>query len=208
MSDEARCGICGEPMPEGEEMFKYHGYSGPCPKPPLSKTDARSRLPVAQPRIVVDGIALYDDAGYLSTEPPKAQGVEVELPPLDETYEAQKAYGLTQPTGADYSIIESMARAQCRERQLRAEIAAHEETKRELKEMGEQLFDTSKLCHDYQNQLWTPDKKDRNAELRLLLEGYRKERGHISCQLKPYGDFRCSLCQQFDAMKEPQPERR
>jgi predicted amidophosphoribosyltransferase len=26
------CGLCGEPMPEGEEMFKFHGYSGPCPK--------------------------------------------------------------------------------------------------------------------------------------------------------------------------------
>lgn len=29
------CELCGEPMPEGEEMFKFHGYSGPCPKPPL-----------------------------------------------------------------------------------------------------------------------------------------------------------------------------
>lgn len=28
---EGRCGLCGEPMPDGEEMFKYHGYSGPCP---------------------------------------------------------------------------------------------------------------------------------------------------------------------------------
>lgn len=28
------CEMCGEPMPKGEEMFKYHGYSGPCPKPP------------------------------------------------------------------------------------------------------------------------------------------------------------------------------
>jgi hypothetical protein len=28
------CSICGEPMPEGEGMFKFHGYSGPCPKPP------------------------------------------------------------------------------------------------------------------------------------------------------------------------------
>ena len=37
MSDEARCEVCGEPMPPGEEMFKYHGYSGPCPKPPLPK---------------------------------------------------------------------------------------------------------------------------------------------------------------------------
>ena len=25
-------------MPDGEEMFKYHGYSGDCPKPPLSNT--------------------------------------------------------------------------------------------------------------------------------------------------------------------------
>ena len=31
----ARCQICGEPMPEGETMFKFHGFSGPCPKPPL-----------------------------------------------------------------------------------------------------------------------------------------------------------------------------
>lgn len=28
------CELCGQPMPEGEEMFKYHGYSGPCPTPP------------------------------------------------------------------------------------------------------------------------------------------------------------------------------
>lgn len=34
MGDEERvlCGLCGEPMPPGEEMFNYHGYSGPCPK--------------------------------------------------------------------------------------------------------------------------------------------------------------------------------
>lgn len=24
------CELCGCPMPEGEEMFKFHGYSGPC----------------------------------------------------------------------------------------------------------------------------------------------------------------------------------
>ena len=33
----ATCELCGEPMPAGEEMFKYHGYSGPCPKPPKHK---------------------------------------------------------------------------------------------------------------------------------------------------------------------------
>lgn len=31
------CTLCGEPMPDGEQMFMYHGYSSPCPKPPLSK---------------------------------------------------------------------------------------------------------------------------------------------------------------------------
>jgi hypothetical protein len=36
----SNCELCGEPMPEGEEMFKYHGYSGPCPKPPLEKVRA------------------------------------------------------------------------------------------------------------------------------------------------------------------------
>jgi len=35
MAEIAKCAICGEPMPRGEEMFKFHGYSGPCPKPPL-----------------------------------------------------------------------------------------------------------------------------------------------------------------------------
>ena len=24
-------------MPPGEEMFNFHGYSGPCPKPPLQQ---------------------------------------------------------------------------------------------------------------------------------------------------------------------------
>ena len=31
----SNCELCGEPMPAGEEMFQYHGYSGPCPKSPL-----------------------------------------------------------------------------------------------------------------------------------------------------------------------------
>lgn len=29
----ATCKLCGEPMPPGEEMFHYHGFSGPCPRP-------------------------------------------------------------------------------------------------------------------------------------------------------------------------------
>lgn len=34
-NEQPKCSICGEPMPRGEEMFKFHGYSGPCPKLPL-----------------------------------------------------------------------------------------------------------------------------------------------------------------------------
>lgn len=37
MSNVARCELCGEPMPPGEEVFKFHGYSGECPKPPLPR---------------------------------------------------------------------------------------------------------------------------------------------------------------------------
>lgn len=33
MSIDAKCELCGGAMPPGEEMFKYHGYSGPCPQP-------------------------------------------------------------------------------------------------------------------------------------------------------------------------------
>jgi hypothetical protein len=40
----AKCDLCGEPMPEGEEMFKYHGYSGNCPKPPLPKQPAKQKI--------------------------------------------------------------------------------------------------------------------------------------------------------------------
>lgn len=35
--DMAKCEVCGKPMPTGEEMFRIHGYSGPCPAPPLPK---------------------------------------------------------------------------------------------------------------------------------------------------------------------------
>lgn len=37
MDEQAKCELCGEPMPPGEQMFKFHGYSGPCPKPPLPR---------------------------------------------------------------------------------------------------------------------------------------------------------------------------
>ena len=45
MSDTKKCELCGEPMPPGEEMFKYHGYSGDCPKPPIPKQPAKQKIP-------------------------------------------------------------------------------------------------------------------------------------------------------------------
>ncbi len=41
MTEVAKCVLCGEPMPPGEPMFKYHGYSGPCPKPLLQPHQRR-----------------------------------------------------------------------------------------------------------------------------------------------------------------------
>jgi hypothetical protein len=47
MTDKAICELCGEPMPDGEEMFKFHGYSGECPKPPLPKPKLGVKVAVA-----------------------------------------------------------------------------------------------------------------------------------------------------------------
>lgn len=33
----SRCELCGWPMPPGEEVFKYHGYSCKCPSQPIPK---------------------------------------------------------------------------------------------------------------------------------------------------------------------------
>ena len=41
MNDINKCELCGEPMPKGEEMFKFHGYSGNCPKPPIQKPEQK-----------------------------------------------------------------------------------------------------------------------------------------------------------------------
>lgn len=43
MAEQPKCSVCGDPMPSGEEMFKFHGYSGPCPKPPLPSQHGRCR---------------------------------------------------------------------------------------------------------------------------------------------------------------------
>jgi len=40
----SKCELCGEPMPAGEEMFKFHGYSGDCPKPPLPRPQIKQKI--------------------------------------------------------------------------------------------------------------------------------------------------------------------
>ena len=59
MSETAKCEICGELMPQGETMFKFHGYSGPCPKPPLLQPHQR--------RVVVEKEELDKKAKALSS---------------------------------------------------------------------------------------------------------------------------------------------
>lgn len=39
------CELCGHPMPEGEEVFRYHGYSCPCPGPPLPEEQKQLEPP-------------------------------------------------------------------------------------------------------------------------------------------------------------------
>ncbi len=44
--EKATCGVCGHPMPEDEQMFMYHGYSGPCPEPKLTKHEVVAESPM------------------------------------------------------------------------------------------------------------------------------------------------------------------
>jgi hypothetical protein len=77
MTETAKCEICGEPMPEGEGMFKFHGYSGPCPRPPLLKPH--------QQRVIDEKAALdkkaIDLSGFIGTSDvfPTLDPVEQEL---------------------------------------------------------------------------------------------------------------------------------
>lgn len=54
----SNCELCGEPMPEGEAMFKFHGYSGPCPKPPLPEMTDKSLPPWEDPDVKIVYVAL------------------------------------------------------------------------------------------------------------------------------------------------------
>jgi hypothetical protein len=48
----SKCKICGEQMPEGEEIFLYHGFSGKCPAP--ATKDWRDRSFKEQSQIIAN----------------------------------------------------------------------------------------------------------------------------------------------------------
>lgn len=63
MSEQAKCGLCGEPMPPGEEMFNYHGASGPCPKPAARELKAQLDAALALPKGSDAQVAALDALG-------------------------------------------------------------------------------------------------------------------------------------------------
>jgi hypothetical protein len=68
MAEKPTCAICGEPMPEGEEMFKYHGYSGRCPKPPLPRKASPEEARLTRIYDILAGIndkIEFGDDGYV-----------------------------------------------------------------------------------------------------------------------------------------------
>jgi hypothetical protein len=72
----AKCGICGEPMPPGEQMFKHHGYSGKCPKPPLKKVEIDPASEPKQPLTLLESRAIK----VLNTLKAAADGEVIQLP--------------------------------------------------------------------------------------------------------------------------------
>lgn len=76
----SKCTLCGEPMQPGEEMFKFHGSLGPCPKPPLPKPKT----------VVAEYIHRETDGDYWIDV--KADGVHVNsIGPFATTDERQMA---------------------------------------------------------------------------------------------------------------------
>lgn len=73
------CEICGAPMPSGETMFKYHGYSGPCPRPPLPKQEGPTGELVRRAREMLTAVKF---AGESQFGPPddRFPGYEAKVP--------------------------------------------------------------------------------------------------------------------------------
>jgi hypothetical protein len=74
-------------MLEGETMFKYHGYSGPCPKPPLKKVEMdvagnpKMELTVLERKAieVLNSIKAAVDGGLVQLPVDMQMGIDVVL---------------------------------------------------------------------------------------------------------------------------------
>lgn len=74
IKSNARCELCGEHMPRGEEMFKYHGHSGPCPEKKDSvesepKTDTSSVESETPPKVANVKISVSTEKSDLENHP-------------------------------------------------------------------------------------------------------------------------------------------
>jgi hypothetical protein len=78
----SNCEICGEPMPPGEEMFKFHGYSCECPKPPLKRTKFRKK-PVVIDAIQFTGHNLFEVAQFAGDTARRGPGGPVVIRTLE-----------------------------------------------------------------------------------------------------------------------------
>lgn len=57
-------------MPAGETMFKFHGYSGPCPKPPLPRDNGAEEVKALFKRVTgVDVNVRCDNGEFFVTDP-------------------------------------------------------------------------------------------------------------------------------------------
>lgn len=80
MSDEiVKCEICGEPLPSGEEMFKFHGYSGPCPKPPLETKSEQPEIDPASPHAKISSAL-----DRMRSEPKKTRELSLAITKAEE----------------------------------------------------------------------------------------------------------------------------
>ena len=87
MTEPTKCALCGEPMPEDETMFKYHGYSGARPKPALKKVQLdpsgqpKAELTVLERKAleVLNTIKAAADGGLIQLPVDMQMGVDVVL---------------------------------------------------------------------------------------------------------------------------------
>ena len=73
MTETAKCEICGEPMPQGEMMFKFHGYSGPCPKPPLTRDNGAEEVKALIKRVTSVDVSVWCQNGEFYVTDPDGQ---------------------------------------------------------------------------------------------------------------------------------------